>query len=494
MKNNYKDRIVKVHIQEYSKKGYGKGTYVNPQGAEKNVDVPFTTPGDIVEARVVSKKRGNLLCQIDQIIYPSPERIVPTCIHFGTCGGCTFQHISYEKELEQKEAFVRSSFSSLPDQKAEFHSIIPSPSSWRYRNKMEFSFSQNRQKDKFLGLMMNLGKGKVLNIEECYLANEWMITALKSVRQWWTDSTIEAYHPLRNRGALRTLTLREGFRTGDRLVMLTVSGNPEDALTKRQLDDFVACLKAIEPENSQLSIFLRIQQVAKGMATNFFEMLLYGPDAIKEILYIQPHADRPPVATTFQISPTAFFQPNTLQAERLYSRVIQMAELTKECVVYDLYCGTGTLGICMAPYVKQVISVEISPEATLDARANVGLNAIDNLIVITSAVRHILQAEIHGAPLPLPDVVLIDPPRPGLDAQALQSLIEMKPKKIIYISCNPTTQVQNISQLIEAGYRLHKVQPMDQFPQTIHIENIALLIWDPEEKAKSDDCSSSGCV
>ena len=489
MKNNYRNRIIEVQIQEYTKKGYGRGKYVNPQGAEKNVEVPCTAPGDIVQARVVSKARDKLLCEIDQIIFPSPDRIVPTCVHFGSCGGCAFQHISYEKELEFKESFVRKCFASLPAEEATFYSIISSPLAWRYRNKMEFSFSQNRAKEKFLGLMKRLGKGKVLNLEECYLTNEWFITALKAVHAWWSESDIEAYHPMKNSGALRTLTMREGVRTGDRLVMLTVSGNPEDALTKRQLDDFVSCLRlAVEPESQGvLSIFLRIQQVAKGMATNFFEMLLYGPDAISEILHIQPFADHPPVETKFQISPTAFFQPNSLQAERLYSRVLQMAELTKDCVVYDLYCGTGTLGICIAPYVKQVISVEISPESTLDARANMKLNSIDNVVVITGAVRHVLQSEAHGAPLPLPDVVLIDPPRPGLDAQALQSLIELKPKKIIYISCNPVTQVENLTDLLNAGYKLHSVQPVDQFPQTVHVENIALLVWEPIELTNNNN-------
>lgn len=486
MRNNYRNQILEVKIEEITKKGYGKGTFVTNSGQQKVVEVPFTTPGDVVRAQVVRKKRDILVCHLEELVSPSSDRILPTCIHFATCGGCVFQHISYEKELAQKEAFVHKCFATLPKDEAIFYPIVPSPAPWRYRNKMEYSFSQNRNKDKFLGLIKNLGRGHVLNVTECYLPNEWFVVALAAVRQWWDEHEgLVAYHPMRNQGALRTLTIREGFRTGDRLIMLTVSGNPEDALTKQQLDSFVASLRAaVEPPEGQgvLSIFLRIQQVAKGSATNFFEMLLYGPDAIQEVLYIQPSLDNPAVPMTFQISPTAFFQPNTLQAEQLYSRILQMANITKDCVLYDLYCGTGTMGICLAPYVKQVIAVEISPEATLDVRANLVLNKVDNVVVITSAVRYILQAENQGAPLPPPDVVVIDPPRPGLDAQALQSLIELCPKKIIYISCNPLTQVANLQLLIEAGYILKSIQPMDQFPQTVHVENIAFLQWKDAEQ------------
>lgn len=333
--------MLEVKIEETTEKGYGRGVFSSSEGKKKFVDIPFTTPGDVVSAKVVRKRRSGYICQLAEVLEPSPNRIAPTCVHFGTCGGCSLQHISYEQELMQKEAYVRKCFASLPQAGTLFYPILPSPRAWRYRNKMEFSFSQNRQKEKFLGLMKTLGKGKVLNLSECYLANEWFIEALNAVKAWWkSESDLEAYHPMKNIGALRSVTMREGLRTGDRLIMLTVSGNPEDALTKPQLDHFVTALcNSVTPEEGRgaLSIFIRIQQVSKGRPTNFFEMLLYGPDAIREILYIHPFADRPPESLTFQISPTAFFQPNTFQAEQLYARILQMADITSDSVPVPQY-------------------------------------------------------------------------------------------------------------------------------------------------------------
>jgi len=479
MKKNHKVSIVDVKIDGYTKKGNGQATYVNSEGFSRRLEVPFAVPGDILRAKILRKKGSHYYSQIEEVITPSPDRVPPRCKHFGVCGGCRLQNISYDQELKNKEESIRKCFARFPLEEVKVHPIIPSVSPFEYRNKMEYTFSENKAKDKFLGLMMDFGKGKVLNLTECHLTHSWFIDALSAVRKWWEESDLEAYHAMRNSGALRTLTVREGVRTGDRLVMLTVSGNPKDALSKELLDSFVNCLtEAIEPKENEgrLSVFVRIQQVAKGMATNFYEMLLYGPDAIHEVLKIKPFADRDAELLTFQVSPTAFFQPNTLQAENLYSKVLQIANISKDAVVYDLYCGTGTLGLCIAKYVKQVVSVEISPESTLDARANATLNNINNIIVITSAVRHILSSEDHGVPLPKPDVVLIDPPRPGLDPKALEVLIDLKPEKIVYVSCNPATQVDNIEQLVSSGYRLDSIQPVDQFPQTVHVENIVLLV------------------
>ena len=197
--------------------------------------------------------------------------------------------------------------------------------------KWNFLFSQNKAGDHFLGLMIAKGRGRVLDLQECHLVQPWFIDVLKAVRAWWKESGLKAYHFYKDTGSLRTLTLREGQRTGDKMVMLTVSGNPEFAIQEPQLKSFLAAL----PPSENLSVFVRVHQIAKGSPTQFYELHVQGPDHITESLTIQ---GRP---LLFKISPTSFFQPNTAQAEVLYSRALDMLALSPEALVYDLYCSTG---------------------------------------------------------------------------------------------------------------------------------------------------------
>jgi 23S rRNA (uracil1939-C5)-methyltransferase len=260
--------------------------------------------------------------------------------------------------------------------------------------------------------------------------------------------------------------------------MLTVSGCPEYALNQHHLDSFVAFLRdAIEPVDPShtLSIFLRIQQAVKGSETNFYEMLLYGPDHIRETLHIQTDTHTAPQSLNFDVSPSAFFQPNTRQAEKLYSVALQMLEIPSDSVVFDLYCGTGTLGICAARKAKEVFGIEISAESSLDARTNAKKNQLDNVKIVTGPVRDVIARMRKEGTLLSPDVVMVDPPRSGLDPDTIQHLVDLNPSKILYISCNPTTQAENVAVLATLGYIVTAIQPVDQFPHTVHIENIVIL-------------------
>lgn len=478
MKKEKKQRIAQVRIHDISQNGNGLGTYDHPNGMKWTLEVPFTTKDDLAEVLILKKHDQVHTCRLLQILESAPSRTAPRCKHFATCGGCRWQHLSYTEQLERKEQFVRHCFSDIATPSLTIHPILPSQDPWEYRNKMEFSFSSNREGDKFLGLILASSRGKVINLTECHLVHPWFIQGLTAARQWWIDSDLLAYHPSKNSGSLRTLTLREGMRTGDRMAILTVSGNPDYALKERHLQGLVAALRnavEIPGSDNKLSIFLRIQQIAKGSPTNFYEMLLYGPDSIKETMEIQASANSKASHLEFNISPAAFFQPNTSQAEKLYSLVLQRGQIPSDAVVYDLYCGTGTLGICLAKHVKEVVGVEISAESSLDARTNITLNGISNMRVITGSVGKILADNEQTHAFPPPDVVVVDPPRAGLDSQTIQLLVKLKPDQIIYVSCNPVTQASNVGELIQGGYRLESLQPVDQFPQTVHIENIAIL-------------------
>ena len=379
------------------------------------------------------------------------------CQHASECGGCTSQHIPYSQQLLQKQAEIEKIF-------APFHvpiaPITPCQDPWNYRNKMEFSFSQNKAGDRFLGLILRKSRGKVFNLQECRISPSWMSEALQRVRRWWDQyPQLSAFHFRSGEGALRTLTLREGRRTGEKMAMLTVSGNPRFALTRAQLNTFVQVL-----DDPQMSIFLRVHQAIPGKPTQFYEMHLSGPDHITEKLTLQGKT------LTFKISPTSFFQPNTEQAEVLYNKAVEIANMSPQSIVYDLYCGTATLGMAFALKAQQVTAIELNPHAVFDAKANAEINGITNIDIHCGDVGKLLSE----ASILKPDLAIVDPPRPGLDLLALEALKRLQPQQILYVSCNPLTQAQNISEL--SDYQIIHVQPVDQFPHTPHIENIALLL------------------
>lgn len=463
---------VRCTIEKFSKKGHGVGSFVRQDGVACALEFPFSIPGDLVEAELSSKRRGVYRAFSGELLQPSGERVSPRCVHFGVCGGCRWQQISYDHQLRVKQQRILDWFGPLITAEVSVNTILPCDNPWRYRNKMEFTFSSDKKGARYLGLIMEAGRGKVLDLKECHLANPWMISCLEAARGWWESSGLQAYNPRNNQGALQTLTLREGFRTGDRLVNLTVSGNADYALNKEQLKSFAAAIQAVV---GNAALFLTIKQAIKGQPTRFFEMHLSGPDHICERLAIQPIAGAEPIPITFKISSSAFFQPNTAQAEKLYNAMLHLAEIPERAVVYDLYCGTGTLGICAASRARQVIGIELSRESSLDARENAARNGLNHVTILTGSVQEKLaEIEKEGA-YPTPDLIVLDPPRVGLDADAVASVGKLQPQTIAYISCNPESQAQNIRELLPYGYRLTAIQPVDQFPQTVHIENIAIL-------------------
>ncbi len=441
-------------VQNFTPRGYGVALLEKDE-----VEVAHALPGDRILFELTRKKRRPKKGRLLEILSPSADRVAPRCEHAQTCGGCTWQALRYEAQLKEKERRVRESFP-----KEAIEPIIPSEKQFAYRNKMEFTFSENRAGTKFLGLMIAQAEPYVFNVSECHLANPWFSQVLGSVRKWWESSGLKAYYPPEDRGSLRYLTLREGIRTGQKMAILNVSGNPEFALSREQLDGFVEAVQSV----TQGSIFLRIHQAKKGKPTQFFEMHLAGPDHIIEELHLDAGKFH------FKISPISFFQPNTIQAEKLYNEALSL--LPKPCrTLYDLYCGTGTLGMAASSFAKQVVGIELSPEAVLDAKENLVRNGIQNVEIHQGDVGQVITKLMSQPHFMRPDAVIVDPPRAGLDPLAIHHLITLLPQTILYVSCNPITQAENIEELKKGGYKLKRLQPIDQFPHTYHIENIALL-------------------
>lgn len=447
-----------------SKTGYGVGDVERQDGSLDCAVVPFTMPGDQVDVEVGRRRGGVYQGRLQSVVSGSPERETPRCEHFGQCGGCRWQHVPYDKQLVLKNGSVVSQFSTLLTSVTQLFPIIGCEPPWNYRNKMEFSFSSDAKGERYLGLMLNSGRQRVLNLQACHLVNSWFTQAMAITREWWASSGLLAYHPYRDGGSLRTLTLREGIRTGDRMAILTISGNPAFALSDAQVASWVQAMQSL----GELSLFLRIHKIAKGSPTVFIEHHLAGNNHIREALHLTSSA-KPLVC---KISPSAFFQPSTIQAEKLYTRAMDLAQLEPQMLVYDLYCGTGTLGMAAAPHVRRVVGIELSEDAVWDARDNAAFNDLRNIEFVAGDVAKVLGARVMEG---TPDLVIVDPPRAGLGEAAIQQLLRLKAGRILYVSCNPKTQAADCAVLCAQGYRLMALQSVDQFAHTIHVENIALL-------------------
>ncbi len=458
-----REQEIDLSITHFNAKGWGRGSH-----GPSLVEVIGAVPGDSLKVKLWKKKRGKWRADLLQILEPSSDRVPVRCAHAPQCGGCVWQQMDYGAQLREKQRWLEGVFAPVFDSVSP---ILPCLNPWAYRNKMEFSFSQTKAGERFLGLVLAGTRGHVFNLSECHLVSPWFSQVVGGVRKWWEGTDLSAYR-MNDTGSLRTLTVREGLRTGHKLAMLTVSGNPLFALNQTHLKGFVEAVRATVPEQDwpTLSLFLRIQQLQKGSPTQFFEMHLSGPDHLKETLRLPLNSKcDSEVELHFKVSPTSFFQPNTFQAERLYAEALKCIDTEKNHVL-DLYAGTATLGMAIASRARRVTAIELNPYACFDAQVNRELNGIDHLEVICGDVGDELQKLKES-----PDLIIVDPPRTGLDAKALSHLTQLQSPEILYISCNPLTQVENLKELLAHGYSVVKIQPVDQFPHTMHVETVAFL-------------------
>ena len=336
---------------------------------------------------------------------------------------------------------------------------------------MEFSFAQDRKGKRFMGLFSCRHRGGVFDLAACPLAGSWMSETVLVIKEWWLQSGLDAYYLYTDRGSLQTVTMRESATTGDRMILLTVSGNPAYALRQHQLESFAAAVQcSATPAQGTLSIVLRIKQIARGRPTQFYEMMLFGPDHIREVLDIEPIIGKRH-AIEVHIGPQSFFQPNTLQAMTIYSRALQLARLSQDQLVADLYCGIGVFGMAASLEVRQAIGVELSRESAYDAKTNAARLGLDRFSIVCGDAADVIRQQTFAKP----STVIVDPPRPGLTPQALGSIVSLEPDTIIYVSCNPETQLRDAKLFVEKGWKADAIQPVDQFPHTVHVENILRL-------------------
>jgi 23S rRNA (uracil1939-C5)-methyltransferase len=406
------------------------------------VFVSGALPGDRVRVEVTKAKKRFAEARTVELLQPGPDRVPDSCTHGGEpCPGAPWQGLPYERQLAHKQEQVGEALRRIGDLEGfELEQIVPAQEQWRYRNKLEYSFGPAEGAELALGFHARGRWDLIVDVDDCRLASEAGNAARNEVREWARLESIPAYDGRSREGILRNLVVREGRRTGQIQTRLVTS--------------------AARLPQPPVDLHTAIEGDSGGTDGPTGAL---GEERLREELG----------GLRLEMSHGAFFQTNTEMAERLYAVAAELAGLSGNERVFDLYCGIGTIGLTMAERAGEVWGLEIVPEAITDAERNAKRNKVGNI--------HFLAANARTGVRPLivqagkPDVVVIDPPRAGLSQKIVRRVIECEAKKIVYVSCNPTTLAPNAAQLTEAGYRLTRVKPVDMFPQTPHIECVALL-------------------
>jgi 23S rRNA (uracil1939-C5)-methyltransferase len=409
--------------------------------------VQGAVPGDRVRAEVTKSKRSFAEARAIEVLEPGPDRIEPEADH----PGAPWQILRYERQLEVKQAQVEEALRRLGGLEGfELEPIVAAEQRWRYRNKLEYSFGTDPDGLLVCGFHAPGRWDEIVGMEDCLLASEAGNEVRNRIAAWCREEGLSAYDRRSGDGFLRNLVVREGRRTGQLQARL-VTGTGEF-----RVDELAAA--------SGVESFLWTQTEQLGETTQGGEtQMVTGSAYVEEEL----------AGLRFRISPEAFFQTNTEMAEHLYGIANDYAALAGRERLYDLFSGIGTVGLTLSARAAQLYGLEIVPEAVADAIENARLNEIDHAQFFAGDVRLAMRELVEKAGKP--DVLVVDPPRAGLSKKVVRRIIEAAPRRIVYVSCNPTTLAPNAAQLVEAGYELRRVRPVDMFPQTPHIECVALL-------------------
>ncbi|GAA4519926.1 23S rRNA (uracil(1939)-C(5))-methyltransferase RlmD [Sphingobacterium thermophilum] len=451
-----------IEIIDIAEEGKGVGRH-----DELVLFIEKAIPGDVVEVELQRKKKNFAEGRVTSIVKESPYRIEPFCPHFGVCGGCKWQHMSYEAQLKFKQQYVDNVLSRIGKvDTSSMEDILGSEQTTYYRNKLEFTFSNKRwltSQDEVvtpetlnaLGFHVPGRFDKILDIKHCYLQQDPSNDLRNSIKEFAVANGISFYDLRQHEGALRNLIIRTSS-TGE-IMVIVVFAYPEEGQIE-QLMDFVAqkfpaitSLLYIVNQKRNDTIFDQEIYVYKGRDYIFEEM-----EGLK-----------------FKVGPKSFYQTNSKQAYELYKIAREFADLKGDELVYDLYTGAGTIANFVAKYAKEVVGVEYVPSAIEDAKINSEINGITNTKFYAGDMKDVLTAEFvaeHGKP----DVVITDPPRAGMHADVVKRILEMEAPKVVYVSCNAATQARDL-EMLSAKYEVARIKPVDMFPQTQHVENVVLL-------------------
>ena len=426
------------------------------EGEEKKVIVKNTVPEQKVRFAVNKIRKGQAEGRLLEILEHSPEECQPACPHFGACGGCTYQNLPYEKQVEMKEAQIHAMMDAAVDGDYIWEGVKESPVREGYRNKMEFSFG-DEYKDGPLALGMHK-RGSfhdIVNVTECKIVDEDFRRIIKAVLEFATDTGLPYYHRMRHTGFFRHLLVRKAVRTGEILIDLVTT-------SEAQLDEagLVEKLTGLSYDGKLAGILHTTNNSLADVVKDEGTRTLYGQDYFYEEL----------LGLKFKITPFSFFQTNSLGAEVLYEAARSYIGETKDKVIFDLYSGTGTIAQILAPVAKKVVGVEIVEEAVEAAKENAALNGLDNCTFWAGDVLKVIDdlGEV-------PDLIVLDPPRDGVHPKALEKIIDFGVERMVYIACKPTSLARDLELLQGRGYQVERIGCVDLFPGTYHIETVVLL-------------------
>ena len=430
-------------------------------GKDGIASVKGTLPGQKVKFVVSKKRSGKAQGRLKEIIEKSPmEDVEPNCPHFGDCGGCSYQTMSYENQLKLKEDMVKGILDNAIKGDYQFEGILGSPVQWGYRNKMEFSFG-DQFKDGPLALGMHKKNSfhDIVTVDNCKIVDRDYNIILRCVLDYCAKKELPFYHKLRHEGYVRHLLVRRTTKTKELLVALVTTSDAEME-KKADLMSLVEEIKALDLSAKLCGVIHIINDGLADVVQSDETRVLYGQEYVYEEL----------LGLKFKISVFSFFQTNSLGAEVLYSKAREYIGETKDKLIFDLYSGTGTIAQILAPVAKKVVGVEIIEEAVEAAKVNASLNNLDNCEFIAGDVLKVID-DLHDKP----DLIVLDPPRDGINPKALQKIIDFGVDRMVYISCKPTSLARDLEMLQEQGYKVVKAAAIDQFPNTNHVETVVLL-------------------
>jgi 23S rRNA (uracil1939-C5)-methyltransferase len=470
-----KGEVLKLRIEDYAFEGKGICKVPMPDDPDKKfvVFVHGAYPGDEVEAQIIKKKKSYAEAKTINVISPAEYRVKAKCTHFGICGGCKQQDLSYDRQLYYKEAQVKDVFERIggfSDLKVE--SIVPSENIFFYRNKLEYSFAGKRWLTKeeignqesiddrnfALGFHVPRIFDKVVDIKECFLQSEVSNKILNFTRNFFKPFGTSIFSTRTHEGYLRNLVIKQSQHLNDLMVnLVTSSDDPE------LMKNYSESIKEHIPEIT--TIVNNINEKKANVAIGDYEKIYLGDGYIFDTIG----------KYKFRISSNSFFQTNTIQADNLYQIAKDFAQLNGNEIAYDLYSGAGTISIFISDSCKEVHAFESVEPAVEDAKVNSTINEISNVHFHLADLNKSFLPIIEKHNIPKPDFMMIDPPRAGMNPKTVKDVLKLLPEKIVYVSCNPASQARDIQLLCEEKYELIKMKPVDMFPHTFHIENVALL-------------------
>ena len=469
-----KNDILTVEITDTGTEGEGIGKLALPapdaadteekaggKAAGFTLFVKDAVIGDTVQVKVMKAKKNYAYAKLEKVLVPSPFRVQPPCPFHRQCGGCQLQPLSYEKQLEFKQNKIRNNLIRIGGFSPEhidacMEPIIGMEDPWHYRNKAQFPFGYDKEGNVITGFYAGRSHNIIANTD-CALGVEENKTVLETILAYMEKYGVSAYDETTGKGLIRHVLIRKGFASGQLMACVVINGN--------KLPEEKALAEELWKIPGMTSVSINVNTERTNVILGKKVRVLKGEEKIEDTI-----GD-----VVFRISPLSFYQVNSVQTKKLYGQALEYAGLTGEETVWDLYCGIGTISLFLAKKAKKVYGVEIVPEAIADAKENAARNGITNAEFFVGKAEEVLPQKYEEEGV-YADVIVVDPPRKGCDEKCLETMVRMRPKRIVYVSCDSASLARDLKYLGEMGYEVRKWRGCDMFPGTVHVETVALLV------------------